>query len=109
VRCGLIPLLLLLLLFHLSFILHSTLTWRTANCADAQGRRPRRSGAARGEDVICVLERLEHRKPTWAKSSCQEKRGSDERAQARQIARAESRRVRPGATTTSKTERETLK
>ena len=91
-------LLLLLLLFHLSFNLHSTLTRRTTG---TQGRRPGRSGTARGKNIIRILERLENREPTWAKRSSQEKRGSDERAQARQIARAESRRVRPGATTTA--------
>jgi hypothetical protein len=105
-RCRLVPLL-LMMLFHLSFNLCSTaLTRRTSNCTGARGYRP---STARRKNVIRVLECLEHREPACSKRSSEEKRGSDERAQARQIARAKS--WWRGATSTApcKAKRKSLK
>ncbi len=95
--CRLMPL--LLLLFHLSFNLRSTtLARRTGNWAGVQWYQTRRGGTARGKNVIRILERFEYHEPAWAKRSGQEKRGSDECAQARQIAWTKSWRLWHSAT-----------
>jgi hypothetical protein len=94
-RCRLMP----LLLFHLPFDLRSTtLARRTSNCASVQWYWARWGSTARGKNVIRILERFEYHEPAWAKRSSQEKRGSDECAQARQITRAKSWRLWHSAT-----------